>query len=383
MPIKLSFSDIKQRFEQENAQRGPVTERDQLPMAFDLITTEWLTAVLCDKVAGSKVTQFTLGPSDEGTSSRRRILLQYNIDDPALPASVFCKATFTLASRCLLGMNGAIEGEVNFYNLIRPQLDIEAPTSVFANFNPNTLNSMVILNDMTDKVEFCDHRTSLSETMAKEQLALLAKLHGSYYQSEKLKGELAYLNTWQDFFTITANEAGFGPQADIGFREARDVIPERLFKQADKVWPATLQSVARHAQLPHTLVHSDVHLKNWYITADRHMGLSDWQCMCVGHWGRDLAYVMSTGLTIADRRAWEKDLIRYYLAQLKANGGPDTPFDEAWDYYRQNLFGALAWWTPVLSPNPNVPDMQPRDTSLEFIGRMTHAIDDTRALDAF
>ena len=113
------------------------------------------------------------------------------------------------------------------------------------------------------------------------------------------------------------------------------------------------------------------------------MGLSDWQCMCVGHWSRDIAYALSTGLATADRRAWEKDLIIHYLAELKANGGPETSFDEAWTQYRQQLFGALAWWTPVLSPNPDVPDMQPRDTSLEFIGRMTHAIDDLDALNSF
>jgi len=380
--MKMNFEQIKAAFDQETAQRKLVRKRDEIPMAFEDITTDWLDDVLGAKANGSTVTGFTLGPEDEGTSSRRRIEIQYSSEQHTLPSSVFCKATFTLPSRCLLGMNGAIEGEVKFYNIVRPQLDIEAPTARFANFNPNTLNSIVMLDDMTGSVTFSDHTTVITEQLAKEQLGILAKLHGKYYQSAALQGELSYLNTWSDFFTITANEAGFGPQADIGFREAKEVIPANLFKKADQIWPATLASVNAHKSLPHTVVHSDVHLKNWYITADKHMGLSDWQCMCVGHWGRDLAYVLSTSLTIGDRRAWEKDLIQYYLKELKANGGPDTSFGDAWNYYRQNLFGALAWWTPVLSPNPDVPDMQPRDTSLEFISRMTHAIDDTQALDS-
>ena len=381
--MKLSFEEIKSRFDAESAARSVVTSADQIPMAYELLSNEWFTDVRCKKQPGTKVSNWRLGDEDEGTSSRRRIFLEYNKADSGLPESVFCKSTFTLASRCLLGMNGAIEGEVNFYNIIRSQLDLEAPKGLFSNFNPETLNSIVMLEDMSNDVTFCDHRTVVTEKMALEQVSLLAKLHGKYYESDAFKGELSYLNTWEDFFTITANEAGFGPQADIGFKEAREVIPERLFKQAEKVWPATLQSVARHAQLPHTLVHSDVHLKNWYITADNHMGLSDWQCMCVGHWSRDIAYALSTGLATADRRAWEKDLIIHYLAELKANGGPETPFDEAWTQYRQQLFGALAWWTPVLSPNPDVPDMQPRDTSLEFISRMTHAIDDLDSLNSF
>ena len=380
--MKMNFEQIKSAFDKETAQRKSVRKRDEIPMAFEDITTDWLNDVLEADASGTKVTGLTLGPEDEGTSSRRRIEIQYSSEQHSLPRSVFCKATFALPSRCLLGMNGAIEGEVKFYNIVRPQLDIEAPTARFANFNPNTLNSIVMLDDMTGSVTFSDHSTVITEQLAKEQLSILAKLHGKYFQSEALQGELSYLNTWSDFFTITANEAGFGPQADIGFREAREVIPANLFKKAEQIWPATLASVNAHRNLPHTVVHSDVHLKNWYITADKHMGLSDWQCMCVGHWGRDLAYVISTSLPTGDRRAWEKDLIQYYLAELKANGGPDTPFSEAWNYYRQNLFGALAWWTPVLSPNPDVPDMQPLDTSLEFISRMTHAIDDTQALDS-
>jgi len=380
--MKMNFEQIKAAFDKETAERKPVRSRDEIPMAFEDITTDWLDDVLGAKANGTKVTGFTLGPEDEGTSSRRRIEIQYSSEQHSLPRSVFCKATFALPSRCLLGMNGAIEGEVKFYNIVRPQLDIEAPTARFANFNPDTLNSIVMLDDMTGSVTFSDHTTVITEQLAKEQLSILAKLHGKYYQSEALKSELSYLNTWSDFFTITANEAGFGPQADIGFQEAREVIPANLFKKADQIWPATLASVNAHKSLPHTVVHSDVHLKNWYITADKHMGLSDWQCMCAGHWGRDLAYVISTSLPTGDRRAWEKDLIQHYLKELKANGGADTPFSEAWNYYRQNLFGALAWWTPVLSPNPDVPDMQPRDTSLEFISRMTHAIDDTQALDS-
>ncbi|NKI16129.1 phosphotransferase [Spongiibacter sp. KMU-166] len=380
--MKLSFDQIKAAYEREVARRAPVQQREQIPLAFEDITLEWLNNTVGDKQHGD-ITGFTLGPEDEGTSSRRRIELTLDGDATHLPSSLFAKATFTLPSRCLLGMNGAIEAEVRFYNELRPQLNIEAPTARFANFNPDTLNSIILLDDMTGQVSFSDHRTAISEQQAKEQLSILATLHGKYYQSPELTRSLSYLNTWSDFFTITANEAGFGPQADIGFREAQAVIPDRLFKKADKIWPATLASVARHESLPHTVVHSDVHLKNWYITADQHMGLSDWQCMCRGHWGRDLAYVISTSLTTADRRAWEKDLIQYYLAELKASGGAETTFDDAWTYYRQNLFGALAWWTPVLSPNPDVPDMQPRDTSLEFISRMTHAIDDTDALDSF
>lgn len=61
----------------------------------------------------------------------------------------------------------------------------------------------------------------------------------------------------------------------------------------------------------------------------------------------------------------------------------DHGFDEAWTIYRQQLFGALAWWTGTLGQPPNAPEMQPKDSSLQFIGRMATAIDDLDALESF
>jgi hypothetical protein len=111
------------------------------------------------------------------------------------------------------------------------------------------------------------------------------------------------------------------------------------------------------------------------------MGLNDWQCSCKGSWGRDLSYAISTALSIENRRAWERDLVAYYVDQLHAAGAPKVDFDEAWRIYRQQTFTALAWWTGTLGQPPEAPKMQPPATSIEFITRISHALDDLDALD--
>jgi hypothetical protein len=58
-------------------------------------------------------------------------------------------------------------------------------------------------------------------------------------------------------------------------------------------------------------------------------------------------------------------------------------FAEGWNIYRQQMMSALTWWTVTLTPPEGLPDMQPRDTTLEFIRRITTAIDDLDSLDAF
>src|SRR5204863_1193629 len=122
--------------------------------------------------------------ADEGTSSRRRLLLQYNDAGrgAGLPASVFCKSTHTLTARARIGVVGFAEAEVHFHRHLRPLLDIEAPRAWFANSNPHTFNSIVLLHDMTGEVQFCDHRDTRSRVQVEDQLALLARLHARFSQ---------------------------------------------------------------------------------------------------------------------------------------------------------------------------------------------------------
>ncbi|MEW6166484.1 MAG: phosphotransferase [Pseudomonadota bacterium] len=118
------------------------------------------------------------------------------------------------------------------------------------------------------------------------------------------------------------------------------MIPPGLLSREAEVFPATLVSALRHAELPESVIHSDVHLRNWYVTRDGRMGPNDWQCVCRGHWSRDLAYCLSTALRIDDRHTWERELIAYYLDRLQAAGEPHIEFDFAWRHYRELLAAA-------------------------------------------
>ena len=112
------------------------------------------------------------------------------------------------------------------------------------------------------------------------------------------------------------------------------------------------------------------------------MGLMDWQCCVRGHWSRDLVYAITTSLSVENRRAWEKQLVEYYLEQLAANGVPPVSMERAMQLYKTQLFPTLAFWTGTLTPAPGSPDMQPVETSIKFIHRITHAMDDLDALRA-
>jgi hypothetical protein len=87
-------------------------------------------------------------------------------------------------------------------------------------------------------------------------------------------------------------------------------------------------------------------------------------------------------MDVDTRRRLVKPLLQYYLDCLRKEGGPATDFDAAWLHYRQNLLTTLAFWT-ITMPSADLPDMQPVETTLELIRRISHAIDEYDALDSF
>lgn len=375
---------IKALYARDQQEDPQAVNPGDIPWRYEAITPEWMTHILCKDHPGAKVETVRLDVPDSGTSNRRRIFVEYNDAGKAagLPGSVFCKATVDLLNRLLLSTS-ALLSETTFYNVIRPQLDIEAPEALLAVYDPESFASIVMLKDLGNRVTFCNHHTQMTLERVQDQLGTLAKLHGRFYRSPQLDKELGHMFRYDNRFAALDRDHDFKGMCIAGFLAAEDVVPARLMAREPEVWPATVHASARHGQLPLTITHGDVHLKNWYITDAGRMGLSDWQVTSKGHWSRDVAYTITTALTVEQRRAWEKDLLRFYLDAFAAAGGEAVPFDEAWTNYRQQLLTTLAWWTMTLTPGKDVPDMQPRDITVEFIKRIAVAMDDLDALDSF
>lgn len=381
----ITRAQLETAYEQDQRRLGrKVYDVAELPVAFSDLTPQWLTGALCGDHPGAEVVEHRLVDVEQGTSNRMAVQVTYNDagTDAGLPTRLFCKATHGLANRMTLGLSGGAEAEANFYNHVRPLLDIEAPPGLFARVDHNTLNSMVIMRDISDSVsEWCTHRTEVTRARIESHLTLLADLHGAGYSDPRVQKESARFSSWQEFFERTL-VFGMREGSEQGFRRAEDLIPARLHRRHAEIWPATIASVELTNESP-TLVHSDVHLKNWYVTDTGDMALCDWQCATRGHWARDFAYALGTALTVEDRRAWERDLLALYLDRLHAAGGPKLGLDEGWLAYRQQLMTALTWWTITYNPAPGMPDMQPMETSRMFVERLATAMDDVESLDSF
>jgi thiamine kinase-like enzyme len=360
---------------EEEAARQSRLAPGAVPFRYEDITCEWLTAILCRDIAGTAVTDYQLGPVDNGTTNRRRIALQYNEQGAAaaLPAAVFCKSAQRLENRLTLGPL-TIRSEVNFYNLVRPGMDFETPVAHFARFN-DSWNYILVMDDLSERAKFCTPSTVLTIDNARDQFNILATLHGRHLSASD-KTWINAFPSWADFFGTLASDASFKEACERGFRDAEQVIPPEVFSRKNKIWDLTVSSLERHAHLPNTLCHNDAHLRNWYMTHDGRMGMCDYHVTSRSHWSRDLIYTMVTSLSVEDRRNWQEELLGHYHDRLSEAAGQTIDPSSVTEEIGQQLLTVLAFWTAALKPAQAGVTMHPQDDTLEMIRRITTAISD-------
>jgi aminoglycoside phosphotransferase (APT) family kinase protein len=333
------------------------------------------------------VTGLCIGSGSDGTTSRRALRIEYNEvgRQAALPTAVYSKSTPQFTSRALTMPAAALENEALFYDRIRPVVDVEAPQGYYLTFDTRSGRSMFLLEDVatTKGVTFGDPtKHYIDRARAESIVTSLATVHGTLWESPRFAGDLAAIKDaerWQ----VDMNEMiDFPGRSMVGFTRAEAVFPAEFRRRRAEVWPAVMNSLALHNSGPCTLLHSDVHSRNWYLEPDGGMGLYDWQGITRGLWALDVAYALSSALTVPDRQAWERDLIGLYIDRLHASGGPPLSFADAWLAYRQQSFHGLAFWLFTIGGGRLQPAMQPDEVSLANLERMGTMIVDLDCFDA-
>lgn len=370
----------------ERIVRPRPTTLDQVPPSADALTSEWLTAALCSETPGARVEHFTLGPKDNGTSARRTLEVDYNVtgSQAGLPVHLFTKSSPTLLTRLVTTTGNLLPAEHAFYSTIRRELDIEAPIGYHAAWDPKSNRSLFVLEDVT-RTRGAKTDTILTRqftrAQAEDAVDLLAKLHATYWDEPGLARRFGWLMDPYSWQLRLHKLMLMDRNAVVGFDRAEQVMPREIFVRRDDFVELLLRSRRISAGGPRTIVHSDVHAGNWYLTGDGRVGLFDWQCMLHGFGAQDIAYALIGNLTIQHRRAWERDLLDFYRDRLGAHGVADVPDSETlWLRYRQMIPHAMFMWLGTIGANKMQPQMQKPEISLANIERSAQACAD---LDVF
>ena len=100
--------------------------------------------------------------------------------------------------------------------------------------------------------------------------------------------------------------------------------------------------------------------------------------MVKGRWAHDFTYLLITGLASEDRRTHERDLLSFYLDELRRHGIDSPPKqNEAWLRYRQAaIWGLVIGW--LITPTENYGEA----ITTANISRLVTAVRDLETLEA-
>ena len=270
-------------------------------------------------------------------------------------------AAATAATR-LMGEIGILgETETRFYRELSPELT-GVPKSYGSAFDLATGRYVLVLEDLArDGCEFPDTLHPFTPDQADKIVELLARLHATFWERVP---DWAYTASADKFTAFTHHVL----KPSLRRLARRSDVPVEKGRFIAENYGAVARLID---EPPHTVMHGDAHPGNVYFRNGA-AGLLDWQAVRRGHPGRELAYTLVTGMTPADRRAHQRDLLDTYRRALAASGGPELDRDELWDRY---CTGALYAYVATLI-TAGMGGMQADNIALEGLKRSVAAIED-------
>jgi hypothetical protein len=291
-------------------------------MNIERLTPAWLSGALGATV--DDLTSEPVGTGQIGTCYR------LTLRGTGVPDRMLAKLPATdPGTRELLA--NVYRSEMRFYDLIAPTVDVRVPTTYYAEMSPDSGDFTLLMEDLAPR-EQGDQLAGCSVAQARDAVVNLAGLHGPRWCDPTLLEVEGLQINGPDDASLMAEL--YGPATDIfvdglaALLSDEDVVTLRAVVGIIEPW--ALARAERFA-----LVHGDYRLDNLMFPPDGTAGVValDWQTLSLALPARDLAYFLSTGLSVQDRRAHERDLVAAYHAALTSYGVAGYSFEECWEDY--------------------------------------------------
>ena len=346
------------------------------PISVEGLTEDWLIQALGAARPDIRIHSAKHDGIIWGTATKVFVDVEYSQreSDQRLRQRLCFKGAFDEKMRNYYDLSVLYTTEAAFYRDIAPKLDIVLPACWLA--IENRKEGIIALEDLGARgVTFMSASDVWAPDAAAQMLLSLAKLHGATWGWKAGTLPWITLGSGAQRGGLTAMMAVDRFDALTERPEVKPFMPKELTEQADAMAALNLLWKQDDASDVLTLCHGDAHLGQTYVEPDGRRGLLDWQSPAVMPWAKDIAYFIGGALSIADRRATERDLLEYYLRELEQAGGPALDRAAAWHEYRRQMISGMVW--PVVIEN-----MQPIEAIATMNERYLTAMTDLNAVDA-
>lgn len=297
-----------------------------LPLAIEEISAEWLSEATGHAVISARVVEII-----EGTSTKVRVA----VEAEDLPETLIVKGGFEAHSPSMAEMYA---NEARYYGRIAPVLPLPGPRCWFAGSDPNSFQSLVVIEDMDRaNVTWLHGQRPQAPAAVARRLEVLAEFHASSWTDAGAlpSPEFDWLGGRFSDWSMTYVERYLVAEVwDHYCRSPRGAaVSVRLH---DREWMAQAFTDFRRIEEtgPRCIIHGDTHLGNLFEWPDGSPGFLDAQ-PARSNPILEVAYHITAALDLADRRDAEQVLLAGYLAGLGLRGVVPPSFDQAWLWYRQ------------------------------------------------
>lgn len=301
------------------------------PVNAENLTNTWLSNALGVAVNSFEVEYFGEGAGIIGLVTR------VHLDSPDGPSSIIAKFPSPAEENRAVAATYDMYGrEVNFYKHLAPHIDLRVPDCYYAEFNPETAEFILLLEDLKD-LRIGDQVSGCSLADAKLVVAGIAKLHASTWQTKQLL--VSHNNPAQS----AGMQAGFEVGWPVVCDQFPDLIPDQV-KDTAAILPQHVPSLLQQmCQDPICAVHADVRLDNVFFD-DEEIALVDWQSVCTSAPEQDLAYFVTQSLSDEIRNA--QDWVALYHQHL-VDAGVNYGLEQCRARYRVSAMYLLCYATVI------------------------------------
>ena len=323
----------------------------KLPMRVEEVTKEWLTTALQERYPGTEVTALEHGRFISGTGSKLQVRLFYNEAGAkhGLPPSMYVKGGFDWHE---VAFKASYQAEAIFFTKWRPEIEANLPKSYYGGYNDE--QGIALMEDLTLRgVRFgSGDTTPLTVDVVQQVLRLQARIHAPFWGVRKVMGLRSLGQRVGLNFVDTLLEPTYYAKC---ISEKRGSTKPKEFHDVNRVIKGLKANWALADTGPQTFCHGDAHQGNMFFDPDGTPGYLDFQAYVHCASLHDVNYMIVGSLSPADRRAHDRDLLGFYLDELKALGVENVwSADEAWERFRRHTMHGMLWFT-----SPSV--MQPLD----------------------
>ncbi|CAJ2509654.1 Uu.00g146800.m01.CDS01 [Anthostomella pinea] len=343
---------------------------EALPTVPAGITAEWLSRKLGHKVASIENTS-----NIWGTASKLFYAITYedgaSSNNGERPAHICIKGMFDL--KLVEDQPWTVslaQRESEFFSKLAPTINnMIFPKSWWAGKTEN--QGLVIMSDLTKEgCSFPPEVTSYPVEKIMNGVEQLAGLHAQYWGQSQEDHPWIW-NNYDPAMTFMCS-----PWNELVREPNRPKLPEYLM-DGKRCNEALGRYYAERNPRFRTLLHGDTHMGNIYFTAEGKIGFLDWSAFHFGSCFHDIAYHMTSTLTVEDRRAHEMEILDHYLATLHRLGGPkfDRHNDpEVMVEYRRSFMTNVIW---IICPY----SLQSKERVDVLCKRTVAAYDDHKVID--